>query len=56
MTNQTHESVSVVDISDGEGEFRAGPCVLSTAGSGKLGMGRPVGPTAPVSSTRGTSS
>jgi chromosome partitioning protein len=24
VTNQTHESVSVVDISDGEGEFRAG--------------------------------
>ena len=41
MTNQTHESVSVVDISDGEGEFRAG-------GTGPTGRPMPSFPEPPA--------
>jgi len=40
VTNQTHESVSVVDISDGEGEFRAG-------GTGPTGRPMPSFPEPP---------
>jgi len=41
VTNQTHESVSVVDISDGEGEFRAG-------GTGPTGRPMPSFPEPPA--------